>query len=122
MGARLSHFRYQRARAAPTSQFPQTCLMRMIRPRLIDSAVMVSQVDAVERLAPAVVSLERNASRRSTLQLMAVLPRASLSRSTLRSEALAISKARHIWATPTIQQTCARTIWATAEFWVWEQR
>src|SRR6266513_3360307 len=121
MGARLSLLPYRPVRAVPTRQFPTTCLTRLIRPRLIDSGVMVSQVDAVERRVPAVVSLERSASRRSILQILALLPRASLSRSTLRSEALAILKVRHIWAA-TIQQTCARTTLAIAESWVWEQR
>src|SRR6266513_3655967 len=121
MGARLSLLPYRPVRAVPTRQFPTTCLTRLIRPRLIDSGVMVSQVDAVERRVPAVVSLERSASRRSILQIMALLPRASLSRSMLRSVALAISKVRHIWAA-TIQQTCARTTLAIPESWVWEQR
>src|SRR5262245_51130405 len=106
MGARLFLLLYQPARAGRTRQFPQTCLMRMIRPSLIGSAVTVSQVDAVERLVPAVVSRGPSASRRSTSQIIALLPRASLSRSMLPLEALAISKVRHIWAR-TIEQTCA---------------
>src|SRR5215510_15780362 len=106
MGARLFLLLYQRAREGRTRQFLQTCLTQMTRHSLIGSAVMVSQVDAVERLVPAVVSLGRSASRRSTSQIIALPTRASLSRSMLRSEALAISKVRHIWAA-TIQQTCA---------------
>src|SRR5262245_26438179 len=106
MGARLFLLLYQRAREGRTRQFLQTCLRRMIRPSLIGSGVMVSQVDAVERLVPAVVSLGRSASRRSTSQIIALLMRASLSLSMLRSVALAISKVRHTWE-PTIQQTCA---------------
>src|SRR5882724_2412389 len=121
MAARLSILPYQRARAGRTRQFPQTCLTRMIRPSLIVSGVMVSQAGAVERLVPAVVSLGQSASRRSTSQIIALLPRASLSQSMLRSVALAISKVRHIWAA-TIQQTCARTTLAIPESWVWEQR
>ena len=105
-GSKTVHLPFQPARAGRTRQFPQTCLTRMIRPSLIVSGVMVSQAGAVERLVPAVVSLGRSASRRSTSQIIALLPRASLSRSMLRSVAPAISKVRHIW-TPTIQRTCA---------------
>src|SRR5438552_3791137 len=106
MGARLSRLAFQPALAGRTRRSRQTCLTRTIRPNWIDLDVMVCRVDAKEKRARAVVSLERNAFRRSTLQIMALLLRASLSRSTLRSEALVISKAPHISAATT-QQTCA---------------
>src|SRR5262245_32904546 len=106
MGVRLSKLPYRRARMGRTRHLGQMYLTRMIRPRLIGSDVMVSQVNAVERLVPVAVSLGRSASRRSTSQIIALLLRASLSRSMLTPEALATLKAQHIWAA-TIQQTCA---------------
>ena len=60
----------------------------MIRPRLIGSVVMVSQADAAGKAARAAVSLGRSAFRRTTSEIMAFQQRASLSQSTLRSEAL----------------------------------
>ena len=74
--------------------------MRMIRLRLIGSGVMVSQAGAVESLVPAVVFLEPSASKRSApSQIIALLQRASLSRSMLPSQAprVLILKVRHIW-------------------------
>src|SRR5215472_3690836 len=105
MEARLSILAYQPARAARTRHLARMYLTRMIRPRLIGSAVMVSRAHAVERVVRAVVSLGPSASRRSTLTILALLQRVSLSRSMLRSEALVTSKARHIWEV-TIRQTC----------------
>jgi hypothetical protein len=67
---------------------------------------MVCQADAKEKRAQAAVSLGLSAPKRSILQIMALLPRASLSRLMLRSEGLATSKAPHISA-PTTQQTSA---------------
>src|SRR5215469_6969937 len=108
MEARLSILAYQPARAARTRHLAQMCLMQMIQPRLIGSAVMVNRARAVERVVRAVVSLGPSASRRTTSQIIALLPRASLSRSMLPSQAqpVLILKVRHIWEL-TIRQTCA---------------
>src|SRR6266496_741079 len=123
MGARLSILPCQRARVGRTRHLGQRYLTRTIRPKLIDSAVMVSQVDAVESLVPAAVSLAPSASSSSTLTIIALLMPATLSQSMLPSQALRvlILKVRHIWA-PTIQQTCAKTTLVIAESRVWEQR
>src|SRR4029453_19526362 len=117
MGARLSILPYQPVRAGRTRRFPKACLTRTIRLRLIGSGVMVSQVGAMERRVPAVVFLGPSASKRSApSQIIALLQRASLSRSMLTSQAprVLILKVGHIWLA-TIQQTCARTTLVIAE-------
>src|SRR5882757_9642424 len=104
MEARLSILAYRRARVERIKHSARMYLTRMIKRRQIGSAVMVSPAHAVERVVPAVVSLGRSSSRRSTSQMIAHLPHASLSRSILRSEALGTSKARHT-SELTIRQT-----------------
>src|SRR6516162_154918 len=108
MEARLSILAYRPARAARTRHLDRMYLTRMIRPRLIGSAVMVSRAHAVERVVRAVVSLGPSAFRHITSQMIALLPHASLSRSMLPSQAqrVRILKARHI-SEVTIRQTCA---------------
>src|SRR5215468_7444538 len=108
MEARLSILAYQPARAARTRHLGQMYLTRMIRPRLIGSAAMVSRAHAVERVVRAVVSLGRSASKHTTSQTIALLPHASRSRSMLPSQAQPVLtlKVRRMWEL-TIRQTCA---------------
>src|SRR4029079_9791725 len=95
----------------------------MTRRRLIGWGEMVHRVPVMERPAPEESARQgRGFSRHLDPSptppeyLPALLSQSTRTRVFLT---LAILKVRLTWA-HTIQQTCARTIWATAEYQVWE--